>query len=508
MNSILLYAEFQAQTHLNSLKMQYLHGEAAFFKHRYIALKGIRSFFEKDEIDLTATIHNFFLNKVILFFSLVLISRWMKLYLDWRAKDKKKKSNSLIPLMAPAAIYLLTRYLLSRTIAEISACGVLCGILTCVQSYSGGNEALEGIKFQVHSPKSDQNCVIETENVKITLGEVRDKIAAALNITPSSRVCLESGKGSFLDKLTQPILPTLPSSSVSTDASGTVLVSLKIAVLEASSVKEINGVQVTEKEEAPTSFFDMLNSQEHIRYGMELTLHARVKSSAVDLVIFSISPVNGFAAASPSSPDILGKQLFNSSSPIILRPWDASSAGHLSRAESVSSLNESDRRLPPGSSHRSSLRLSSGNEPSTSMVSFATTPRGSKAAERFVKDKEEVMIESNGKFLSVAKGWWMSWSSDTPRRSGAFVIEITERASTSNHWLNKLGKSFKGSPFGRKDSGVENGTTSGGAKDAKDTTLRAGDSFRLRSVKFPDYELGVTSVKIHDNFCYLGLRKV
>ena len=41
-----------------------------------------------------------------------------------------------------------------------------------------------------------------------------------------------------------------------------------------------------------------------------------------------------------------------------------------------------------------------------------------------------------------------------------------------------------------------------------DAILRAGDSFRLRSMKFPEYELGVTSDKIKDEYCYLGLRKV
>ena len=38
--------------------------------------------------------------------------------------------------------------------------------------------------------------------------------------------------------------------------------------------------------------------------------------------------------------------------------------------------------------------------------------------------------------------------------------------------------------------------------------LRTGDSIRLRSFKFPEFELGVTSEKIKDDFCYLGLRKI
>ena len=38
--------------------------------------------------------------------------------------------------------------------------------------------------------------------------------------------------------------------------------------------------------------------------------------------------------------------------------------------------------------------------------------------------------------------------------------------------------------------------------------IRTGDAFRLRSLKFPDYELGVTNVKKRGEYCYLGLRKV
>jgi hypothetical protein len=38
--------------------------------------------------------------------------------------------------------------------------------------------------------------------------------------------------------------------------------------------------------------------------------------------------------------------------------------------------------------------------------------------------------------------------------------------------------------------------------------IRTGDAFRLRSVKFPDYELGITNVKIRDEYTYLGLRKI
>ena len=41
-----------------------------------------------------------------------------------------------------------------------------------------------------------------------------------------------------------------------------------------------------------------------------------------------------------------------------------------------------------------------------------------------------------------------------------------------------------------------------------DPGVRPGDYFRLKSVKFPGYELGITSVKLKDEYYYLGLRKV
>lgn len=45
-------------------------------------------------------------------------------------------------------------------------------------------------------------------------------------------------------------------------------------------------------------------------------------------------------------------------------------------------------------------------------------------------------------------------------------------------------------------------------KEKDSHLLRAGDVFRLRSVKFPDYELGITGKTLKDNCYNLGLRKV
>lgn len=91
----------------------------------------------------------------------------------------------------------------------------------------------------------------------------------------------------------------------------------------------------------------------------------------------------------------------------------------------------------------------------------------------------------------------MAWSSTEPRRSGAFTLEIIEKAPQ-----NRLKEQFD---VIKERIGVS--PTHANPREL-DSVLRPGDSFRLTSVKFPQYELGITSVKLKDEYCYLGLRKM
>ena len=83
----------------------------------------------------------------------------------------------------------------------------------------------------------------------------------------------------------------------------------------------------------------------------------------------------------------------------------------------------------------------------------------------------------------------MAWCSLEPRHSGCFEIEIVQRDR----------KNFNFSTFSKKLQGVDL---------ENDPGVRPGDYFRLKSVKFPGYELGITSVKLKDEYYSLGLRKV
>jgi hypothetical protein len=157
--------------------------------------------------------------------------------------------------------------------------------------------------------------------------------------------------------------------------------------------------------------------------------------------------------------------------------------------------------------------------------------------------------------MSLVRGWWFAFNSTSPRRSGAFVLEILEQYSQKT--LDKrLIKGMRTTASGMRDmvmmrggGSTSTGQAAGGAqaqgvhaaasqspsKDApaasssaaahvvggaaspgspdvhiveKGEILRPGDVFRLRSLKYPEFSFGVTNVRLENDFFYMGLAKV
>ena len=98
-------------------------------------------------------------------------------------------------------------------------------------------------------------------------------------------------------------------------------------------------------------------------------------------------------------------------------------------------------------------------------------------------------------FMSSVNHQFIDWTSSSMRTSGAFKIEDVERAPQNK--IKEGFKDIKDAMIGRQEK-----------KEQHDKILRTGDSFRLRSVKWPDYELGITSNRVKDDFCKIALRKV
>lgn len=426
---------------------------------------------EDEEHDITDLLHQSLLNRAILFVAMFFCGRRVLLFLRSQFEVPQPVWKSVLLYSAtPILLYGLFYYLFSRVIAEISALGMILGNASLLQPSSETIPSAKRIRLVVKDSTGAARCSLWLENDQVTALEVRDRIAHELDISPSARINIESGKGQFIEDLQKPVLAVLKTNLVATDAFSALTASVIITISDLVECKEV------EAKEKAASFFDLINSTEPIKFEADLYMSARVKSTAFDLVAFSISTCNGFAAASPHR--------------------------HLSISTAGSTL----RFLPY-------VPLSGGESSSSIAVKVERKPNspfGLKGSKSVVRDKDQVVIECEGKYLSVAKGWWLAWSSDVPRRSGAFVIEITERArknvafNSLKSGMKKIKDTILDSKFGNKK---ELSTTSE-KSDTDDNILRAGDSFRLRNLKFPEYELGVTSVKIKDNYCYLGMRKV
>jgi hypothetical protein len=131
------------------------------------------------------------------------------------------------------------------------------------------------------------------------------------------------------------------------------------------------------------------------------------------------------------------------------------------------------------------------------------------------------------RYLSVARGWWLAWTSPVPRRSGAFVLEILERSTETLDKRLLKGMKSTGHLLASA-AGISSSSAAGGAPTQDDAAsvrsatagnkspkilqkgevLRAGDVFRLRNVKYPEFEFGVTNVRLRDDHFYMGLAKV
>ncbi len=108
--------------------------------------------------------------------------------------------------------------------------------------------------------------------------------------------------------------------------------------------------------------------------------------------------------------------------------------------------------------------------------------------------------------MSLKAGWYIQWNKAEPRKSGAFTIEVIERAPRNILSPQSVTDSFR-EGFRSLSSYYTGETIQDITPDTANKELRAGDQFRLRSVKFPEYELGITTKHLEGEYCYLGLQK-
>jgi len=474
--------------------------------------------------------------------------------LRMRCKSSKTANKRLtilvfvVPIIAFVSLSLLAYFgILHRVLTDGISFGIVSGLLLQLSMKPQGPGSIKLVVQQLDGKCAD----VWLDSSEQTVGDVRNKIAEALNIHPVHRVCIESGKGIFLETLSIPFIPLIDDSLKTVDFFGYMTLSCYIFVKEDDNAnKKLDSslnIDRPERDKKSNNPFLSILQKSEIRYIEPYALTAKIAGDAKARVNFHVHAIDKFAAAAPNS----NLQLLNmNTSTIKLHPWE----------EDVSSTRTADGLSENGDSVPSTSPTPSSHKPSISSTTSSGLFHKRKhtdylSAGQPIYHGDVVVLECNGRFMSVARGWWMGWSVSEPKRSGAFIVEIVEKAPVQ---VNKLkesidtikekmqrGNSLNATALQNKQESVKTTThhnnnntntanatnttvtntiaaggiasvgLTGGERDSVSTKekndehlLRPGDYFRLRSVKFPNFELGLTSVTLRDEYCYLGLRKV
>jgi len=362
-----------------------------------------------------------------------------------KVKSINKMHLSYVPIISPITVYILLTIASSIGICYpvVADWASFCFMIGVLVRLSKKNSGAETIRLRVHLIDSDNEKEVWLKNSDVTLLEVRNMIADAYHVHPASRVSIESGKGKFLDKPDAALVPLISNDFANKDLFGFSTVHCYIAILDEFNPLTQEEIQHKKAHTLSSMIPTIMDHRGAIRYGLDITLSGKIPNAANDAKAFEVRSVDMYAAAAPAKM--------------------------------------------PDTVHFVGWRESSDGEADNSRTKFESQLSGQK-----LQDGDCIVIENHGKFMSVVRGWWIAWSSSVPRRSGAFRVEIIEKASLNT--LEKGLESIKGK-IRHKERDTEG-------------VLRAGDVFRLRSVKFPGFELGVTGVRLTDDFFHLGLRKI
>jgi hypothetical protein len=355
---------------------------------------------------------------------------------------------SAIPIFSPIFVYAILNILCyfrfcSVDLADAVSFSYMVGILWKLSENSTG---IDTIRLCVHIHDLEEVKEIWLKNNEVKVSEAITMIANELQVRPG-KVSIESGKGKFIDRFDDALVPLIADETVNEDLFGFSTVHCYVTVLQEQT--NINLDDHHRRGSLARVAMNIMEPRGAIRYGLELTLAGKIPNAANDAKAFEIRCVEMYAAASPS-----GGSFGNSGDIIRFIGWRE-------RTNSTSTSTSNNDTV-------AKLELSLSGQK--------------------IQNHDSIVIENQGRFMSVARGKWISWSSTNPRRSGAFKIEIIEKASQST--IEKgIGKIL------HKEKDEEN-------------VLRTGDLFRLRSVKFPEFELGVTGDRLTGEYFLLSLKKV
>lgn len=153
-------------------------------------------------------------------------------YLRFRSRTAKKVYLLAgVVFFTPFAVFLILNTLLLFGLAERMLCDslsfcVAAGILFRLTNKPRGPNSIKVIAQETSGRSVD----VWFDNMRMAVGDVRNKVAEALGVQPAARVSIESGKGAFIDDLSKSFTAIVDDALVTTDFFGFVTMNCFIVV--------------------------------------------------------------------------------------------------------------------------------------------------------------------------------------------------------------------------------------------------------------------------------------
>jgi hypothetical protein len=229
---------------------------------------------------------------------------WFLIFSLRKTSRKTTKLTKLyfVVLAAPITVYIIlsmsVRYsMCERAVADGFSFGVVMGILCNLSRPPSERGSVQLIAHQVNGKKHS----VWLDSKDVLVGDARNAIAESMHIVPASRICIESGRGSFLDDLNAKLFRYLVGTTIKVNFFGFTTISCYISIKdEEIVVSPIDEDKTNQRDRSNTHFRSLIsNIKGEARYGHQLMLTAKVATANHDVRPLFVTPVEKFAAAAP-----------------------------------------------------------------------------------------------------------------------------------------------------------------------------------------------------------------
>ncbi len=254
-------------------------------------------YIQDNKINCLKVILSCIISAVIGGFVVVILRRMCK-------KTLEVKKLAALCYILPIAVYIILNAtvvygMCDRVVADAFSFGIAIGIvLTLSRKPIGPNS----VRLIVNGIPGYNPSIVWLNSADISLRDAITTIATELSIEPENRVCIESGQGSFLDKMDKPLINQLPHGMAAnkTDFFGFSTCQCHLYIKDPTPTEEIKN-SVKDDLARPSKF--TLQKDTAISSSSNIIMSARINDNSQ--YKFTISNVNGFAAAAPQM--IMGK---------------------------------------------------------------------------------------------------------------------------------------------------------------------------------------------------------